>query len=86
MARFNYKHDLTTGENTSEVPGWLVTYPATCNGHLGDLGFVASSGYGGSGFVHFDRVTGAPYGMPLTKAARARLIAMRAEFGKEVSP
>lgn len=72
------KHD--DGEVSSVVPGWEVFYPATCNGNLGDLGFVASRGYGGSGFVHFDLRTGEPYGMPLTQAARARLKAMRRDF------
>lgn len=72
------KHD--TGEIDSLVPGWIVTYPASCNGHVGDIGFVASRGYGGSGFIHFDPATGEPYGIPLTAAARTRVKTMRKDF------
>jgi len=82
MARYNTtEHE--NGEIDSTVPGWVVTYPASCNGRLGDIGFVASSGYGGSDFVHFDLKTGEPYGAHLTIAARDRLKAMRRDFKRE---
>ncbi len=76
--RYNYTRHAN-GEITSLVADWIVTYPATCNGRLGDLGFVTSRGYGGSDFVHFGR-DGRPYGFPLTIAARERLTAMRRGF------
>jgi|SRR6478735_1949715 len=85
--RYNYVEN-DAGEIMSQTPGWTVIYPATCNGHLGDIGFVASTGMGGSGFVHFDLTTGEPYGMPLTKAARERLIALRRDvmFSGRITP
>jgi hypothetical protein len=82
MARYNTR-TMPTGEVESDVPGWTVTYPAQCNGGLGDIGFVASRGYGGSGFVYFDVRDGHPYGMPLTVAARDRLKAMRKDYIQE---
>lgn len=75
-ARYNVRPGDGPGELSSDVPGWTVTYPAACNGHLGDVGFVASRGYGGSGFVHFER-DGRAYGAPLTRAARERVERMR---------
>jgi len=78
MPRYNVTAHAN-GERTSTVPGWEVTYPATCNGHLGDIGFVASTGRGGSNFVYFDG-DGEPYGYLITRAARARLKAMRRDF------
>jgi hypothetical protein len=79
--RYNLEPGHTAGTWVSDVPGWTVTYPATCNGRVADLGFVASRGWGGSDFVHFDTVTGEPYGFPLTEAARRRLVAMRRDLG-----
>jgi hypothetical protein len=75
--RYNTRPTDVPGESESDVPGWTVTYPASCNGHLGDIAFIASRGFGGSGFVHFDHRTGQPYGFTLTAAARERLIRMR---------
>lgn len=80
MPRYNLEPGGQEGEWVSLVPGWVVTYPASCNGRVGDLGFLASRGYGGSDFVHFDS-DGMPYGMPMTKAARKRLIQMRRDLG-----
>ena len=62
-------------ELTTYVAGWSVTYPAACNGRIGDLGFVAFL-HGGSDFVHFD-TTGKPYGTSMPKAVQARIVAMR---------
>ena len=78
MARFEK-------EIATEVAGWCVIYPATCNGAIRDLGFIYRiSGYGNSEFVHFTN-NGEPYGPPhMPKKVRARLIAMRnREFEKE---
>jgi len=77
--RYNIRPGVTPGEYESEVAGWTVTYPAACNGRVGDLGFLSSTGQGGSGFVHFDQ-QGEPYGMPMTIKARARLLAMRRDL------
>jgi len=66
------------GEVTSEVRGWTVTYPATCNGRLADLGFV-SGPYGRSDFVHFD-ADGQPYGTPMPKDVARRVTRMRHHF------
>ena len=74
--RYNVRPGLYPGELESDVPGWTVIYPAACNGRIGDLGFIVSRGYGGSDFVHFDPA-GHAYGMPMTKAARARIERMR---------
>ena len=71
--------DLKLKEVTSIIEGWSVTYPATCNGHLADMGFVFPvSGYCSSTFVHFD-VDGNPYGADVyvPKNVLARLRAMR---------
>ena len=78
MARFEK-------EIATEVAGWTVIYPATCNGAIRDLGFIYRiNGYGNSEFVHFTN-NGEPYGPPhMPKKVRARLIAMRnREFEKE---
>jgi hypothetical protein len=82
--RYNLEPGEPEGTWVSLVPGWVVEYPAACNGRVGDLGFVSSRGYGDSGFVHFDTRTGLPYGMPLTQAARKRLIQMRRDLGDGV--
>lgn len=64
-------------EFITTVRGWVVIYPAKCNGHLGDLGFVVpASKYGLSDFVHFDS-NGEPYGTYMPKAVSARIRAMR---------
>jgi hypothetical protein len=77
-----YNHTIhANGEVTSEVPGWTVTYPSMCNGRIADLGFICSTGYGSSEFVHFEYTTGAPYGFGMTKAAKARIMQMRRDFG-----
>ena len=77
MARFEE-------EIATEVAGWTVIYPATCNGAIRDLGFVYRTNGYRSEFVHFND-GGEPYGpyyMP--KKVIARLIAMRnREFAKE---
>ena len=77
MARFEK-------EIATEVAGWCVIYPATCNGAIRDLGFVyPNSGYRDSTFVHFS-YRGEPYGAYIPKKVRARLIAMRnREFRKK---
>lgn len=63
-------------ENTTEVAGRTVIYPATCNGGIRDLGFIYRTNGYRSDFVHFnDR--GGPYGPYMPKKVRARLIAMR---------
>lgn len=69
-------------ENTTEIAGWAVIYPATCNGAIRDLGFVYRTNGYRSDFVYFnDR--GEPYGPYMPKRVRARLIAMRnREFAK----
>lgn len=84
MVNRRYNHTRhTNGEITSEVRGYRVTYPATCNGRLGDIGFVESLGTGGSDFVHFDPTTGCPYGTPLTAVASSRLVLMRRDAQRE---
>ena len=71
------------GEITSTVGNWEVTYPSTCNGRLSGLGFVASLGYGGSDFVHFDGYN-QPYGtLLLTKKTAARLATMAKDYESE---
>ena len=76
MARFEK-------ETTTEVAGWVVIYPAECNGAIHDLGFVYPiSYYRTCEFVHFN-AKGEPYGPYMPKKVRARLIAMRnREFAK----
>lgn len=64
-------------EVTTIVRGWTVIYPASCNGRIGDLGFVVPrSLYANSAFVHFDS-NGEPYGTYMPQAVRARIKAMR---------
>ena len=76
MARFEK-------EIATEVEGWVVIYPAECNGAIRDLGFVyPNSGYRTCEFVNFNN-RGEPYGPYMPKKVRARLIAMRnREFRK----
>lgn len=79
---YNVKQTSKYGQMSSMVPGWEVSYPVQCNGRMADLGYVASLGYGGAYFIHFD-AAGEPTGLEadmLTKAARARLLAMRRDF------
>lgn len=63
-------------EKMTEVAGWTVIYPASCNGHVRDLGFVFRTNGTRSDFVHFDSF-GQPYGTFMPKKVKARLIAMR---------
>ncbi len=80
MIRYNFtRHE--NGEITSEVRGWSVTYPSTCNGEIRDLGFMASTGFGRSDFIHFHPETNEPYGCVMPKAVRERVAAMRRDFG-----
>ena len=71
-------------EHLTTVAGWVVIYPATCNGALRDLGFVYPLN-GNSNFVHFDS-HGLPYGTPMPKKVAAKLVTMRkrhyAELGR----
>lgn len=64
-----------TEEVTTYIDGWSVTYPAACNGRIGDIGFVVAP-RGRSDFVHFD-TTGRTYGTYMPKAVQARIVAMR---------
>lgn len=65
-------------EVTTEIDGWSVTYPASCNGRIADLGFVShdSKNHSYSEFVHFD-LHGEPYGTYMPKAVIKRIRAMR---------
>lgn len=63
-------------ENTTEVAGWTVIYPAECNGAIRDLGFVYRTNGYRSDFVHFDS-HGLPYGTYMPKKVAARIRAMR---------
>ena len=63
-------------EVTTTIDGWSVTYPASCNGRIGDLGFVFHYRMGNPDFVHFDR-NGDPYGTYKPKAVIRRIRAMR---------
>lgn len=72
------RYNRTVGDDgvvSSEVAGWRVEYPTTCNGRLGDLGFVYTP-RGHSDFVHFNQ-SGEPYGLLLPLKVAARLKAMR---------
>ena len=69
-------------EITTEIDGWSVTYPASCNGRIGDLGFVVRPN-GFSDFVHFDRY-GMPYGTYMPKKVKARIRAMRNRYLKKL--
>ncbi len=74
----NPRYNRTVGDDgviSSEVAGWRVEYPTTCNGRLGDLGFVYPPS-GNTTFVHFD-AGGEPYGLLLPRKVAARLKAMR---------
>lgn len=82
--RYNHER-LPNGEVRSVIDGYEVFYPAHCNGHLGDLAFIAPLGFGNSDFVHFAaddhrHMPGEPYGRPLTVRVRHRLLAMRRDF------
>lgn len=70
-------------EVTTEIDGWSVTYPASCNGNdrIVDLGFVFHYRMGNSDFVHFDS-NGEPYGTYMPKKVKARIRAMRNRYLK----
>lgn len=63
-------------EEMTEVAGWTVIYPATCNGAIRDLGFVYHTNGYRSDFVYFSS-NGLPYGTYMPKKVAARLVAMR---------
>ena len=67
-------------EELTTVDNWVVIYPASCNGRIGDIGFVYPLN-GNSNFVHFDRF-GMPYGTYMPKKVAARVRAMRNRYMK----
>lgn len=71
----------SNGIISSEVRGYTVEMPTTCNGALRDLGFVISP-RGNSGFVHFDSY-GLPYGNYMPKEVAERITRMRNDWIKD---